>query len=112
MPYLRDAHTSEAIFEGTPEELALLANELGRDEVLFDGVGLAFDPDAVLSARQENIDANKKLAASTAKAITADIKDAAKAAVAAATEQEDNVKAAAPDAQTLLDEARARREAG
>lgn len=55
MAQLRDARTSELIAEGTPTELALLADRLGRDEVLFDDVGHTFDPDAVLEAHRENI---------------------------------------------------------
>lgn len=53
MAQLRDAQTSALILEGTPLELALAADELGRDEVLFDDVGPAFDPDAVVEAHKE-----------------------------------------------------------
>lgn len=56
MAQLRDAKTSELILEGTPLELALAANELGRDEVLFDDVGDHFDPDAVVAAARERAD--------------------------------------------------------
>lgn len=54
MAQLRDARSSALIFEGTPLEVALLAEELGRDEVLFDDVGLAFDPDAVLEGARQS----------------------------------------------------------
>lgn len=56
MAQLRDARTSELIAEGDPLELVLLADELGRDEVLFDDVGAHFNPDAVLEAHRENVD--------------------------------------------------------
>lgn len=52
MAQLRDAQTSEIIAEGTPAALVFLADKLGRDDVLFDGVGLTFDPDALLAAHE------------------------------------------------------------
>jgi hypothetical protein len=78
MAQLRDAHTSELIAEGTPLELAVLAEELGRDEVLFDGVGTEFDPDAVLDAARQR----------AAELDTVDTKEGRKAAKAAAAELE------------------------
>ena len=63
MAQLRDAQTSELIAEGPPLELVLLAGELGRDEVLFDDVGEAFDPDEVLAAARENEEGLKRAAA-------------------------------------------------
>lgn len=56
MAQLRDAQTSELIAEGTPLEVALIAGELGRKDVLFDGVGEAFDADAVIAAHRENVE--------------------------------------------------------
>lgn len=56
MAILRDAVTSEFIFEGTPLQVVRLADQLGRDEVLFDAVGPAFDPDAVLRAHGETVE--------------------------------------------------------
>lgn len=63
MAQLRDKHTSELIAEGSPVEMVLLADQLGRDEVLFDGVGLQFDPDAVLAAHQQNVEGIRAAAA-------------------------------------------------
>lgn len=69
MAQLRDAKTSELIAEGTPLEVALAAGQLGKGavvgvgealaddvEVIFDDVGLGFDPAAVIAAHQENVD--------------------------------------------------------
>lgn len=47
MAQLRDAHTSALILEGTVEDVVAVADELGHDEVLFDGVGENFDPASV-----------------------------------------------------------------
>ncbi len=63
MAQLRDAKTSEIMFEGTPLECVLLADEIGRDEVLFDDVGLAFDPDAVKKSHDDEIDGLTSVAA-------------------------------------------------
>lgn len=52
MAQLRDAQTSEIIAEGTPAALVFLADKLGRDDVLFDDVGLGFNPDAVRAAHE------------------------------------------------------------
>lgn len=70
MARLRDARTSEIVFEGTPLECVVHARELGGatvppilkpgetwdcpTELLYDDVGVKFDPDAVLEAAQEN----------------------------------------------------------
>ena len=70
MATLRDAQTSEIVFEGTPLECVVHARELGGAtvapqlgpgerwecpaELIYDDVGLAFDPDAVLQAAKEN----------------------------------------------------------
>lgn len=64
MPQLRCALTSEVIAEGDPWHLCLIADQLGRDEVLFDGVntyqhgelvGEAFNPDAVLASHADEL---------------------------------------------------------
>lgn len=70
MARLRDAKTSEIVFEGTPLECVVAARELGGatvppqlgpgeswdcpTELLYDDVGLNFDPDAVLATAEEN----------------------------------------------------------
>jgi len=70
MPQLRDSKTSAVVLETeTPLELVILAAELGTATVvgidedldgnvdlLFDGVGLGFDPETVLKAARENAD--------------------------------------------------------
>ena len=61
MAQLRDAKTSELLFEGTPYQAVKEADKRGRDTVLFDDVGLAFDPDAVLAFYDENADSLKTL---------------------------------------------------
>ena len=53
MAQLRDSVSSALLFEGSVEACVLLATEIGADEVLYDGVGLDFDPEAVLQARNE-----------------------------------------------------------
>lgn len=55
MAQLRDAETSEIIAEGTPFELVTIAGEIGDDEVVYDDVGEAFDPDAVRKAHDEDL---------------------------------------------------------
>lgn len=64
MPQLRCAMTSALIAEGDPWHLCLIAERLGRDECLFDGVnsylagelqGDVFDADAVLRAHAEEL---------------------------------------------------------
>ena len=49
MAQLRDAQTSAFIADGPRLELALIADAIGRDRVLFDDVG-TFDLDEELSA--------------------------------------------------------------
>lgn len=56
MAQLRDSVTSELIADGTPEEVVLIAQELEEGSYLFDDVGLAFNPEAVLEARQGRLD--------------------------------------------------------
>lgn len=103
MAQLRDKKTSELVAEGTPLAVVLLADELGRDEVLFDDVGLDFDPDAVLAAHNEHVD-NLKLAAGAAKN-KAD-KDAAAAARSAAVAEAEAARELVEEAAKRLDAAR------
>lgn len=62
MAQLRDALTSALIAEGTPAEMVVIADAVGRDQVLFDGVGWdlerdepTFDPDAVVAGAQDQL---------------------------------------------------------
>jgi hypothetical protein len=61
MAQLRDAQTSALIFEGTPYAVVMMADARGRENVLFDDVGVGFDPDEVLLVYEENADALKTL---------------------------------------------------
>lgn len=70
MALLRDKVTSAPLFEGSPLEAALAAEKVGRSEVLFDDVGLEFDPDAVLAAHQAEVDSSTSILASDADAET------------------------------------------
>ena len=63
MAQLRDAQSSQILAEGTPIEMVLLADRIGHDEVLFDDVGPAFDPDAVRRAHQAQADGLERAAA-------------------------------------------------
>lgn len=121
MAQLRDSQTSQAVFEGSPLEAALVAAHIGDlggqvvqpDEapdaafdVLFDDVGLGFDPDAVREAHQADLDALRSAAADP------DVDDDTRAAAAARVEELEQLEARIPDlagqAQTRLAEARAR----
>lgn len=52
---LRCAQTSELIAEGTPLEIATVAQDFADGDVLFDGVGGTFDPAAVRKFRNDEI---------------------------------------------------------
>lgn len=65
MAQLRDGKTSEILFEGTPLEVVLIADEIGREEVLFDDVGEAFNPDAVIGAHRDSLAAMDAAAKNT-----------------------------------------------
>lgn len=82
MARLRDARTSEVVFEGTPLECVVAAQQLGGAEVapqldrgtddwepdgelVFDDVGLGFDPDEVMKAAQENVAGLERAATET-----------------------------------------------
>lgn len=70
MARLRDARTSEIVFEGTPLECVVLAGKMGGatvapelkageewkcpTELIYDDVGMGFDPDAVLAGAEES----------------------------------------------------------
>lgn len=57
MAQLRDAQTSELLAEGTPADLVLLADRLGPDRVIFDGVPVeAIDLDAIRQRNAELVD--------------------------------------------------------
>lgn len=69
MAQLRDVRTGEAVFEGSPLECIVHAGELGGAavsddgpgapdgvELVYDDVGLGFDPDAVLEAARQDAD--------------------------------------------------------
>lgn len=80
MARLRDARTSEIVFEGTPVECVVHARELGGatvapmldageeiwdcpTDLIYDDVGLDFDPDAVLQGAEEQATGLEALAA-------------------------------------------------
>lgn len=110
MAQLRDIRTSEFIFEGTPEECVLLADKIGRDEVLFDGVGEAFDPDAVLTSYNDRLTAEVALSTSKADGITDEDRAAAKERAESIEQVAADVAASQPDAEQALADARARLE--
>lgn len=72
MAQLRDAQTSEIIAEGTPVEVALIAETLGVTNVLFDDVGPAFNPATVVQEHKDRVkglrDANLRDAEQEARA--------------------------------------------
>lgn len=110
MAQLRDIHTSEFVFEGTPEECVLVAEKIGRDEVLFDDVGLGFDPDAVLKARDENLASVEALSKTRTDGVTAEARAAAKTHLKELRKVESDAAAQQEDVQAALDAARARLE--
>lgn len=103
MAILRDSRTSAAIAVGTPLEMVLLADELGRGEVLFDDVGQAFDPDAVLEAHQAN---KKGLTAARKGERNADTKASIDAALEDRKAAETRAAELVPRARQALEEAR------
>lgn len=110
MAQLRDIQTSEFIFEGTPEECVLLADKIGRDEVLFDGVGEAFDPDAVLTNYNDRLAAEVALSTSKADGITAQDRSDAQARAQQIEQVAADIAASQPGAEQALADARARLE--
>jgi hypothetical protein len=109
MAQLRDAITSALIAEGTPEAMVLLAEELGRADVIFDGVASerapdAFDPDAVLQAHRDNAAGLEAAAeAESDPDAKASLQEAAQRAAAIETQ----AAAMAPDAREAMEAARA-----
>lgn len=64
MPQLRHAETSALLAEADdPLDLALVADSIGLDRVVFDDVGLAFDPVAAVAAARAREDAAADLGA-------------------------------------------------
>ena len=121
MAQLRDALTSELIAEGSPLEVALAARALARPaavigpgddlpagtELLYDDVGAAFDPAAVIAAHEENVAGLEAAAADLD--LTAATRETAAAAAAAARDLEANATTTiAGDAATELEAARDR----
>src|SRR5689334_13994550 len=111
MAQLRDVKTSEILFEGTPYEVVLMADKLGRDEVLFDDVGLGFDPDAVKAARLADAEALASIAKSKAKGVDDALKAHAKEAVSNHGALQAHIEDSYSDVEAALKEARARLEA-
>lgn len=99
MAQLRDSRTSEFIASGTAEEMVLLADRLGADNVLFDDVGLGFNPDAVREAHESRL----QVARAYAKDQPGDAADAlvreAEAPTRRAAAAESEARARARDAQ-------------
>lgn len=55
MAQLRDAQTSQFLCDGSPLEVVVVADEIGRKEVLFDDVGENFDPKAVMKSYDDQL---------------------------------------------------------
>ncbi len=55
MALLRDIRTGEIVADGPPEDLVLIADTLGFDEVMFDGVGASFDRVVCLNQVADNL---------------------------------------------------------
>lgn len=134
MAQLRDAHTSELIAEGTPNEIVTIADELGLKagvlgpndslqdlglDLLFDDVGLGFNADAVRKGRDENLTGLAGAAKEAASAATRakgkpdaaglrEIADSLAEAAKAAKSEIEGAKPAAQKAKKALDKARAR----
>lgn len=102
MALLRDKKTSAPLFEGTPLEVVLAAEKVGRDEILFDDVGVEFNPDAVLAANEEEVTNSQAIAKSSE--FTDDIREAAQARLDSVPSVDDAI----PGIESALTEARAR----
>jgi hypothetical protein len=104
MAQLRDAQTSQYMADGSPDEMVLLAEEIGRAEVLFDGVGLAFDPAATLASHRDRVIASKRptdgLAAEEKEQVAKDAADLA--ALAPSAKRVDDAGAAMRGARALV----------
>lgn len=99
MAQLRDAQTSALLAEGTPTEVVLIAEEVGRDRVLFDDVGAGFDPDAVLAAHREAVEADE----AALKTLKGAVRDDVKAVHDERVSVEENAKAQAEEVGRALD---------
>lgn len=103
MAQLRDAKTGEWIAEGTPEEMALLAQEVGPGDVMFDDVGPAFRPAAALRAHRDRLTEARALTQATAEGSD---RDRIEAHVAELEAVEERAKARKTDADRALRAAR------
>lgn len=103
MAQLRDKLTSALLAEGTPEEMVLLANEIGMDEILFDDVGLRFDPDAVHASMKER---REGLQTSLEQEDDEERRDSFKANLAEDAERHSAARAKKAEAIRLMEEAR------
>lgn len=101
MAQLRDAQTSQYLAEGTPIEVALIAEAIGFSEVIFDDVGEGFDAGAVLAAHREHVASLRDLASDATETLIDD------ATVTAAREAEVAAEAQTADALAALEDARA-----
>lgn len=108
MAQLRDVKTSECVFEGTPYEVALMAEKVGKKEVIFDDVGLGFDPQSVIDAERERLAAFEPVAKSRAKSVDADTKGAAKDHVQWHDATTDAIDARVAEVEAAIQEARSR----
>jgi hypothetical protein len=108
MATLRDALTSEAIAEGTPLQMVALADHIGRDHVLFDGVTEGFDPDEVLKAHTDRMEGLHEVLGSA----TGDDRTRVKESIAQADEEIKSALQGADEARSLLEQARSRHEPG
>jgi hypothetical protein len=105
MPQLRDAQTSEILAEGSREEVALMAANIGHQEVIFDDVEPGFDARATIAAYRQYL---RGLATAASDAV----KPEDRAALLAIRDRELARETKATDmatlAQTRMSEARAR----
>jgi hypothetical protein len=106
MAQLRDVKTSEVLHEGTPLEVVLIADEIGRDEILFDDVGEGFSPDAVSATQTETIAALE--ATSNDKSIPKDQRDFAKESLKRERARSDDAKKKVDAVQKTLKKVRGR----
>jgi hypothetical protein len=102
MAQLRDKQTSTLLSEGTPEEVVLLAEAVGRSEVMFDDVGEKFDPEAVLKVHKEQIDGLSSAAKEEKGGAAKSLRDTAKKI----KEREEEAEKKKSEVKKLLDEAR------
>lgn len=126
MAQLRDAKTSEIVHEGTPLECVLVAQGIGKAEVaeqrdigddkpiknaelVYDDVGMGFDPQAVLDHHEEKVAGLEGAAAAAKKAderkALAKARDDAKAEGKVERKHVDRAKRAVEAARARLDEA-------